>query len=102
MNAMREVTITPCLNGFIVKVGCQTLVFNRIEDVAENLIAYQKKPVETEKAFLSNPVNDMSTTSPWMINPNGSMVFNYQGRLITNPTPNDTEPDISPTISTNS
>lgn len=57
MEVMREVTVRPVLNGFVVQVGCQTLVFNRIEDVTENLVAYQKDPEGTEKKFAENAVN---------------------------------------------
>lgn len=57
MEVMREVRVSPVLNGFVVRVGCQTLVFNRIEDVAENLVAYQKDPEGTEKKFTENAVN---------------------------------------------
>jgi hypothetical protein len=57
MEVMREVNVRPVLNGFVVQVGCQTLVFNRIEDVAENLVAYQKDPEGTEKKFAETAVN---------------------------------------------
>ncbi len=57
MQLMREVTVSPVLNGFVVRVGCQTLVFNRIEDVAANLIAYQKDPEKTEHQFIKDAVN---------------------------------------------
>jgi hypothetical protein len=57
MEVMREVIVRPVLNGFVVQVGCQTLVYNRIEDVAENLIAYQKDPEGTEKKFAESAVN---------------------------------------------
>lgn len=57
MDVMREVRIQPVLNGFMVQVGCQSLVFNRIEDVADNLVAYQKDPAGIEKKFVQACVN---------------------------------------------
>lgn len=57
MQVMREVNIRPVLNGFVVTVGCQTLVFNEIEEVANQLIAYQKAPAAREKQFVENAVN---------------------------------------------
>ena len=57
MQVMRDVNIKAVLNGFVVQVCCQTLVFNRIEDVAANLIAYQKDPEGTKKQFAANAVN---------------------------------------------
>jgi len=57
MNVMREVNIRPVLNGFVVDVGCQTLVFNDIEEVARQLVAYQREPAAREKFFAENAVN---------------------------------------------
>ena len=57
MNVMRSIRVNPVLNGFVVEVGCQTLVFNKIEDVAENLVAYQKDPDGMEKKFAAAAVN---------------------------------------------
>ena len=64
MQVMREVTVSPVLNGFVVRVGCQTLVFNRIEDVAANLIAYQKDPETTEQQFIKDAVNKTMEVPP--------------------------------------
>lgn len=49
---MREIRINPALNGFIAKVGCQTLVFNTVEALVEHLGGYLKNPEEYEKEFL--------------------------------------------------
>ena len=64
MNVMRSIRVNPVLNGFIVEVGCQTLVFNRIEDVAENLVAYQKDPDGMEKKFAADAVNKTLDNGP--------------------------------------
>ena len=64
MNVMRSIRVNPVLNGFVVEVGCQTLVFNKIEDVAENLIAYQKAPDGMEKKFAADAVNKTLDNGP--------------------------------------
>ena len=61
MGVMREVHVRPVLNGFIVQVGCQTLVFHRIEDVAANLIAYQNDPEGMENEFIDRAINRTMT-----------------------------------------
>lgn len=33
---MREIRITPVMNGFVVNVGCQTVVFNSVEGGTDN------------------------------------------------------------------
>lgn len=67
--SMRNIRIVPVLNGFIVEVGCQTLVFNRIEDVAEKLVAYQKNPEAVEKLFIENSVNNTMSNQPMVAEP---------------------------------
>ena len=58
---MYNITIEGVLNGFIVKVGCQTLVFNDIEKVASELVRYQKDPAGVEKEYVSNAMNKPPT-----------------------------------------
>lgn len=55
---MRAVTVTPVLNGFIVNVGCQHLIFNTIEEVAAELVRYQKEPQKVELEYRKKAVND--------------------------------------------
>lgn len=57
MNVMREVHITPVLNGFIVNVGCQRLVYSDIEVLASDLVRYQRHPEEIEKSYIAKAVN---------------------------------------------
>lgn len=64
MNVMRSIRVNPVLNGFVVEVGCRTLVFNKIEDVAENLVAYQKDPDGMEKKFAAAAVNKAPDDQP--------------------------------------
>jgi hypothetical protein len=48
---MREVKINKCMNGFIVNVGCQTLVFQSADSLVAELATYLKSPRETEEAY---------------------------------------------------
>lgn len=54
---MREVIITPALNGFIVRVGCKTLVFESIAMVCQELSRYQHRPEEVEKEYIEHAIN---------------------------------------------
>ena len=60
MKQYRGMSINPCLNGFIVIVGCQTLVFANLHQVAEALHRYADDPEAEEKLYLQNSlVNTM-------------------------------------------
>ena len=48
----RAINIRPCLNGFVVDVGCQTLVFVSLEDVGNTIVRYAKDPEGIEKMYL--------------------------------------------------
>jgi hypothetical protein len=71
---MRDVIITKVANGFIVKVGCQSFVFNKIENVAEELIRYSKNPGEVEKEY-----NKEYKLGLEPIDPIALRTFNYHG-----------------------
>lgn len=49
---MRQITITPVLNGFIVGVGCQTLVYTDRNKLLGDLASYMQAPDETEKRII--------------------------------------------------
>jgi hypothetical protein len=51
---MNEVRITAALNGFIVYVGCQTVVFNSVDRMTSELKAYCKDPAGVEKFYLDH------------------------------------------------
>lgn len=55
----REIIITPVLNGFLCKVGCQRVVFESVATLVQNLEAYLKDPNETETRFIRDAVNKM-------------------------------------------
>ena len=67
MKVMREVIIRPVMNGFVVQVGCQQLVFTDIDDVARSLVAYQQNPEAIEKDFTAHQVN--KTYDPYVTGP---------------------------------
>ena len=46
-----EVIITKAENGFIVRVGCKTFVFNEWSQVAAGLEEYYKDPIAARKKF---------------------------------------------------
>lgn len=51
---MREFCVRPCLNGYIVSVGCQTVVFRRGEEdvMADEIAAYAKNPRVTTARYM--------------------------------------------------
>ncbi len=49
---MHNIQITPCLNGFITKIGCQTVVHTSVESLTQDLTSYLKDPKGTQDLFL--------------------------------------------------
>ena len=54
---MREIRIKPVLNGFIVTVGCQQVVFPSVETLVSAFKRYQKDPEKVEKEFTESAIN---------------------------------------------
>ena len=54
---LRDIKIKSVLNGWIVDVGCSTVVFTDIDSMLGNLEAYLKDPEGVEKRFLEGSVN---------------------------------------------
>lgn len=54
---VREMHITPVLNGFIVKVGCQQLVASSAPQLADSIEEYYNDPDATEARFIKRAVN---------------------------------------------
>ncbi len=48
---MRNVTISKVMNGFIVRVGCQTLVFDTREGLLRELRLYLENPTKIEQEY---------------------------------------------------
>ena len=57
---IREITITPVLNGFVCKVGCQKVVFQSVVDLSRAVQRYYENPEKTEQEFLAEAVNKMN------------------------------------------
>ncbi len=53
----REITIRPCLNGFICKVGCQQVVFNDRTTLLNSLQNYLNDPDQVEKEWLGRSLH---------------------------------------------
>ena len=58
---LREIRIKPVLNGWIVKVGCQTVVFRFLPKMLEEIEKYLANPDETEKEYQESAVNAKHT-----------------------------------------
>lgn len=54
---IRPITITAVLNGYLVSVGCQTIVFNSTPDMLKELDLYLDKPEETEERYRLRALN---------------------------------------------
>lgn len=54
----RPINITPVLNGFIVSVGCQTVVIQSPQELGARITEYYKDPTAVERIFIQNKVND--------------------------------------------
>ena len=61
---MKQVVIEPVLNGFIVSVGCQRLVFGDIRVLCDELIKYQKNPIAMEEKYQKEALNKDCSTVP--------------------------------------
>jgi len=56
---LRDINIKSVLNGWIVKVGCQTVavVFKDVDTMIAALRSYPEDPESAEKCWLENSVN---------------------------------------------
>jgi hypothetical protein len=54
---IRSIEIQPVLNGFIVKVGCQILVFDSRTELLTNLRLYLENSEDTERRFMRESLN---------------------------------------------
>lgn len=58
---LRDINIRPALNGFIVNMGCQIIVFETVDKLVDNLRDYLRDPDKTEKAFMASGINRKHT-----------------------------------------
>jgi|GEM_PF-4083944 len=85
---IRSINIEPVLNGFVVKVGCQIVVFKSIHDMVDHICNYYANPEDYEEQFIKEcTVNDM-------LNPRGGACIererqdrNYEDGSVSTPTP---------------
>jgi len=67
---VREIRINPVLNGWVVTVGCQVVVFNDLQRMTQEIGSYYLNPEETEKRYQSEARNktlcDIPTPAPCM------------------------------------
>ena len=61
---MREFTVRPALNGWIVKIGCQEVVFTRDDTLAREMQRYIGDPEGVEREYLAKAVNKMRLDVP--------------------------------------
>lgn len=55
---IHNITIKPALNGYIVDVGCKTLVFESQDKLVRELDAYLKNPMEVAEHYLKTAINE--------------------------------------------
>lgn len=58
---LRNVLIKPVLNGWIVEVGCQQVVFDNKERMLKSISSYLDDPKETERYWRTHAVNAKHT-----------------------------------------
>ncbi len=54
---IRDINIQAVLNGYIVKVGCQTVVFESLDSMLGELKSYCRDPEFVERSYLENAIN---------------------------------------------
>lgn len=54
---IRSFTVTPVLNGYVVSVGCQVIVFTSGIDLTNAISAYLDNPDMVEKSFTEDSIN---------------------------------------------
>lgn len=57
MNIPLPITISPVLNGYVVQVGCQKVVFNDREAMIAELRAYLDNPGAKQLAFIAKAMH---------------------------------------------
>ena len=53
LKTKRSITIAPCLNGYMVQVGCKTLVFESLARMCDEIESYYNDPIAVEKGYLT-------------------------------------------------
>ncbi|MEI6675639.1 MAG: hypothetical protein WCO57_10715 [Verrucomicrobiota bacterium] len=58
---IRHIEIDACLNGFIVRCGCQTLAYTSINSLTKDIGEYLADPDATEKRLVGDAINRKHT-----------------------------------------
>lgn len=64
MNTPRKITIEAVLNGFVCKVGCQTVVFDSRTELVNHLLRYLEHPAEVEQGWRQNAMHKEMISGP--------------------------------------
>ena len=62
-NYPKEITIREVGNGFIVTVGCQTVVFDHIDELTEAVEYYYKYPDRAEEEYITSSQHSRNADS---------------------------------------
>jgi len=73
---MREITIRTVLNGFVVQVGCQTVVFENKDTMLTEIGRYISDPDGVEKDYIAKSIN--SNVINMRMRPDGQEPVNAQ------------------------
>ncbi len=73
MKTPREIHIIPVLNGFICRVGCQTVVFDSHSDMIAALKSYLINPEQVERDYRHSAMHKFMLEGPQITQP-GSKV----------------------------
>ena len=58
---LRTIKINAVLNGFVVDVGCQKLVYTSVDSLLQDLKDYLTNPKEVEARFIKDSINTKHT-----------------------------------------
>jgi hypothetical protein len=61
---MHDVKIHAVLNGWVVEVGCHTVVYTSADDLLKDLGLWLNNPPQTEKVFVENALNAKFVNGP--------------------------------------
>ncbi len=59
---IRDFTVRAVLNGYVVNIGCQTLVFNNPAALCDEIERYLRNPQAVEKEYLNASLNAKHTS----------------------------------------
>ena len=63
-----EINIKPVLNGFVCRVGCQTVVVKSIPELGAEIMRYYREPQKVEDEYRKDAVNKVPELAPQPVN----------------------------------